>query len=210
MDQKNFIVAIVLSVVIIVGWQYAFPPAKPPATSSRPRDPERHRPAGADRPAGRARRARHPGTVQPGAPAAQPAQVVSRSEALARSPRVTFDTPELIGSIALKGARIDDVRLAKHRETVDPKSPPVPVLSPVGSEHPYYAEFGWSSSDPAIKVPGPDSLWTAEQDDGRAGQAGAAHLGQRRGPDLRARHLARRESSCSTSSRASRTRPTSR
>ena len=30
MDQKNFIVAIVLSVLIIMGWQYAFPPAKPP------------------------------------------------------------------------------------------------------------------------------------------------------------------------------------
>ena len=32
MDQKNFIVAIVLSVLIIMGWQYAFPPAKPPVT----------------------------------------------------------------------------------------------------------------------------------------------------------------------------------
>ena len=80
---------------------------------------------------------------------------MSRKEALARSPRVTFDTPELIGSIALKGARIDDVRLVKYRETIDPKSDPVPVLSPVGSEHPYYAEFGWSASDPAIKVPDP-------------------------------------------------------
>ena len=88
---------------------------------------------------------------------------MSRQEALARSPRVTFDTPELVGSIALKGARIDDVRLVKHRETIDPKSHPVPVLSPVGSEHPYYAEFGWSSSDPAIKVPTPDTLWTADR-----------------------------------------------
>ena len=30
MDQKNFIVAIVLSVLIIVGWQHFFQPAKPP------------------------------------------------------------------------------------------------------------------------------------------------------------------------------------
>ena len=103
------------------------------------------------------------GTVQPGAPATQPAQIVSRTEALARTPRVTFDTPELIGSINLKGARIDDVRLAKYRVTVDPKSDPVPVLSPVGSAHPYYAEFGWSPADPSIKVPGPDTLWTADR-----------------------------------------------
>ena len=161
MDQKNFIVAIVLSVLIIVGWQYAFPPAKPPVnqqqTASTQNGTAPQAPSGAPGAPGTQ------GTVQPGAPANQPAQIVSRTEALARSPRVTFDTPELIGSINLKGARIDDVRLAKYRETVDPKSPPVPVLSPVGSEHPYYAEFGWSPADPSIKVPGPDSLWTASQ-----------------------------------------------
>ena len=161
MDQKNFIVAIVLSVLIIVGWQHAFPPAKPPInnttqqqTTSPPGSPAA--PQASGQPAA------------PGAPGAAGAagasrQVVSRQEALERSPRVTFDTPELVGSIALKGARIDDVRLVKHRETIDPKSQPVPVLSPVGSEHPYYAEFGWSSSDPAIKVPSPETLWTADR-----------------------------------------------
>src|SRR5262249_44553996 len=41
------------------------------------------------------------------------------------------------------------------------KSPPVPVLSPVGTEHPYYARFGWTTSDAAVQVPGPDTLWTA-------------------------------------------------
>ncbi len=86
---------------------------------------------------------------------------MSRDDALAATPRVTFTTPELLGSISLKGARIDDVRLARHREELDPKSPPVSVLSPVGGKDPYYAEFGWTSSDPAVKVPGPDSLWTA-------------------------------------------------
>jgi len=157
MDQKNFIVAIVLSVIIIMGWQTLFPPKHTPpqqqqtSQSTTPGTPTSGQPNG------------QPGVPQ--APAAQPAtqQVVSRGEALTRSPRVTFSTPELLGSIALKGARIDDVQLAKHREELDPKSPPVPVLSPVGSEHPYYSEFGWSSSDPSVKVPGPDSVWTASE-----------------------------------------------
>ena len=157
MDQKNFVIAIVLSVLIIVGWQAAFPPAKTPtpppaqqqqaAAPGAPGTPTTPQPGGT------------PGSV-PGA-AAQAAQVVSRPEALALTPRVTFDTPELLGSISLKGARIDDVRLVKYRETVDPKSDPVAVLSPVGSAHPYYAEFGWSAADPTVKVPGPDTLWTA-------------------------------------------------
>ena len=161
MDQKNFIVAIVLSVLIIVGWQAFFPPAKPPVNNTQQQASNQ---SGAPQaPAGQPAATGTQASVQPGGPTAAAApQIVSRSEALARSPRVTFDTPELIGSIDLKGARIDDVQLAKYRVTIDPKSDPVPLLSPVGSEHPYYAEFGWSASDPAVKVPGPDTLWTAD------------------------------------------------
>ena len=156
MDQKNFIVAIVLSVAIIMGWQYLFP-------AKHPQPQEQQQTAGQST----APNAPQSGSTQPSAPgvpsSGQPAseKVMTREEALAASPRVTFNTPQLIGSIALKGARIDDVRLAKHREELDPSSPPVPVLSPLGGDHPYYAEFGWTSSDVSIKVPGPDSLWTA-------------------------------------------------
>jgi YidC/Oxa1 family membrane protein insertase len=164
MDQKNFILAIVFSVLIIVGWQYAFPPAKTPVTNGQQQTATTPgSPAAPQPPTGQTGAAGTQGSVQPGAAAAVPAQVVSRTEALARSPRVTFDTPELVGSIALKGARIDDVRLVKYRVTIDPKSDPVPVLSPVGSEHPYYAEFGWAAADPATKVPGADTLWTADK-----------------------------------------------
>ena len=164
MDQKNFIVAIVLSVLIIVGWQAAFPPAKAPVTP-----PQQHaatQPGAPGAPAAPAAPNGQPTApgIQPGAPAVVAGQqVVGRKEALERTPRVSFSTPELIGSISLKGARIDDVQLAKYRVELDPKSDPVPVLSPVGSAHPYYAEFGWSASDPAIKVPGPDTLWTADK-----------------------------------------------
>ena len=124
MDQKNFIVAIVLSVIIIMGWQTLFP-AKPPTPPQQQASQTAPGAPGAPPTA--------PGTAPTGAPAAPPAQpagqqIVSREEALSRSPRVTFSTPELLGSIALKGGRIDDVRLAKHREELDPKSPPVPVL----------------------------------------------------------------------------------
>ncbi|MBS0520258.1 MAG: membrane protein insertase YidC [Proteobacteria bacterium] len=157
MDQKNFIVAIVLSVLIILGWQHFFP-TKPSAPSQQQQTAGQPatQPAGAPATPGQA--------AAPGSSSAPAAEAfVPRQEALSRSPRVTFDTPQLIGSIDLKGARIDDVQLAKHRETLDPNSPPVPVLSPVGSQHPYYAEFGWSSSDPALKLPGADTLWTADK-----------------------------------------------
>ena len=52
-------------------------------------------------------------------------KVQTRDASLKQSgDRVAIDTDSLKGSIALKGARIDDVLLVKYRETVDPKSPP--------------------------------------------------------------------------------------
>ena len=66
-----------------------------------------------------------------------------RDEALASGPRVVIDTPSIKGSINLKGARIDDVVLKKYRETVNPSSPNVVLLSPSGAPNAYYAEHGW-------------------------------------------------------------------
>ena len=48
--------------------------------------------------------------------------------------RLTIDTPKLSGSISMIGARIDDLSLKTYLETVDPKSPEVRLLSPVGQE----------------------------------------------------------------------------
>jgi YidC/Oxa1 family membrane protein insertase len=50
--------------------------------------------------------------------------------------------------------------MVKYRETVDPTSPAVVLLSPSGSPHPFYAEFGWSApSGVALKLPSYDTIW---------------------------------------------------
>jgi YidC/Oxa1 family membrane protein insertase len=85
---------------------------------------------------------------------------VDRTAALASSPRVAIATDSVQGSIALKGGRIDDLSLVKFRETVDPKSPPIVLLSPSGAADPFYAEFGWTSAaGSGAKVPTADTLW---------------------------------------------------
>jgi len=66
----------------------------------------------------------------------------------------------LQGSIALKGGRIDDLALVKFRETVDPKSPPLVLLSPSGTADPFYAEFGWTGAAGAnVRLPNSDTVW---------------------------------------------------
>src|SRR5207248_1034953 len=99
----------------------------------------------------------------PGTPAAPAAEgPVSRGRALAGSPRVPVATPALKGSIALKGARIDDLYLTQFRETVDKNSPPVELLRPEGAQHAWFAEFGWTGQN-VPGLPNADTVWNLTQ-----------------------------------------------
>jgi YidC/Oxa1 family membrane protein insertase len=170
-DSKNTILAIVLSALVLIVWQYFFaipqekarqellaqqqaqaqktnPPAPGQAPAATPAAPGA---AGA------------PPTVPGAVPAASVGLPVTREAAIAASPRVPISTDSLQGSIALKGGRIDDLALVKFRETVDPKSPPIVLLSPSGAPEPFYAEFGWTNAAGAsLAVPTADTVWTQE------------------------------------------------
>ena len=86
----------------------------------------------------------------------------TRPDALAQSRRVGLASPVLHGSIALEGARLDDLTLTGYKAEVDPASPEVILFSPVGGPSPYFVEFGWLAQDDAIALPGADSLWQAD------------------------------------------------
>ena len=71
--------------------------------------------------------------------------------------RVAIDTPMVDGSILLKGAKFDDLRLKQYRETTDKKSPEIVLLAPKSTDYPYYAAFGWIGQ--GVKVPDDQSEW---------------------------------------------------
>lgn len=149
MEQRNLIVAIVLSVAILFGFQFLFPSPKAPVTA--PTQTTSTTPA--------------PGGIVPGAPAAAPLTLKSRAELIADSPRVTIDSPRLQGSINLVGGRLDDVILPTYKETTDANSAPIHLLQPVGLSDAYFAETGWSAEGlPADQLPGSATRWTADRD----------------------------------------------
>ncbi len=165
-DNKNLIVAIALSLAVLLGWQYFF--AAPEAERQRqaalqqqstqvnptaPNPPLSPSQAGGTSPT-------VPGTV-PGTPAAP--STLSREAALASTKRVAIDTPAIAGSINLRGGRIDDVALKNYRETVDPRSANIVLLSPEGTQNPYYAEFGWVGAQ-AGSLPNATTEWAADRD----------------------------------------------
>jgi YidC/Oxa1 family membrane protein insertase len=164
-DQKNTILAIVLSALVLIGWQIYFglPQVEKQKQIAQQQAQERLQPPpGAPAPQTAAPPQSVPGATPqaPGQPSSVPAHAMTREAALAASPRVRIETVSLSGSISLKGARIDDLSLIKYRETVDPTSPPIVLLAPSGSPAPFYSEFGWApATGTGVKVPGPDALW---------------------------------------------------
>ncbi|MBI5127948.1 MAG: membrane protein insertase YidC [Rhodopseudomonas palustris] len=172
-DNRNTILAVILSGLVLLGWQYFFnipqmekqraiqqaqqETAKQQAPTQTP--PAAATPGAPNAPAA-------PGAPTANAPAnrqAANAPVVSREAAIAASPRIKVETPRLDGTISLKGARIDDLSLSQFRETVDPKSPPIHLFSPSGSANPYYAEFGWvGAAGSNVKLPDQNTLWEQE------------------------------------------------
>jgi YidC/Oxa1 family membrane protein insertase len=165
-DQKNTILAIVLSALVLIGWQVFFglpqmqkqqdvnkqTQTQQTAQPQSPQSPQSTVPTPAQPASGAAP------TQLPGQAAAAP--TLSREAALKQSPRITIETPRINGSIALKGGRLDDVALSLFHETVDPASAPIELLSPSGSQHPFYAEFGWvGAANSGLKLPNAETLW---------------------------------------------------
>ncbi|QQR68247.1 MAG: membrane protein insertase YidC [Alphaproteobacteria bacterium] len=147
-NNDNFLVFIILSVAILLGFHYFY---------EAPRQ-ERERAVISAQQA--------PKMALPQAkPAAVNALLSPRGDVLAQNARLPVSSPVLRGSINLVGGRVDDLILSSYRETLAPDSPSITLLSPTGSAPPhaaYYAEFGWMAAQEGTSVPGPQSVWRTD------------------------------------------------
>ncbi|MEI4488028.1 membrane protein insertase YidC [Frigidibacter sp. MR17.14] len=151
-QNKNLILATVLSFLVILVWYTVF---APPSATVDPNAPE-------------VAAAPAEGGTPPAAPQDQPA-VAAAAEAAPQAARVAIDTPRLIGSLSLAGGRIDDLSLKDYKDTLAPDSGLVRLLSPVGGKEPgeaqpYYAVYGWSPAGglDSAAVPNARTIWTLE------------------------------------------------
>ena len=166
-DQKNLFLAMGLSLLVIIGWQYFYAAPKLEAsrqTAAQVENPKTPPAPNATTPASPVATPQSPGTA-PTATATAPEVAADRETVLAASKRIPIDTRSLKGSIPLTGARLDDVALKGYRETVEPNSPNIVLLSPAGSPHPYYVETGFiAPAGSTVALPKADTMWTADGD----------------------------------------------
>ncbi|MGB7405643.1 MAG: membrane protein insertase YidC [Pacificimonas sp.] len=93
--------------------------------------------------------------------AATAVEIRDRAEVIGETTRVPIRTPALIGSINLTGARIDDLLLERHHQTIAGQED-IRLFSPSGVENSYFAEFGWTGDG---DIPGPSTRWVADGDE---------------------------------------------
>ncbi|WP_304613918.1 membrane protein insertase YidC [Paracoccus sp. (in: a-proteobacteria)] len=163
-NNRNLILATVLSFLVILVWYTVFAPE--PVSDQPSGQPLTEQVVG-DQPLAT------PGT---GAATTAPADLAAEPDAAEPAGRVAIQSSALSGSISLAGGRIDDLLLTRYQETRDEGSPDVRLLTPSSATaddsipvdsaqyKPYYAVYGWTPGPgvDASLVPNPATVWTLE------------------------------------------------
>ncbi len=168
-NTRNMVLAGVLTMVILLGWdmamRYFYPGAgkpQPVATASTTASPGASLPvaAGSDAPKSAEKHTREGGLTNPADIAAEARDLKT---ALAGPGRVMIEAPGLTGSINLTGGLLDDLSTKRHTAALDPAQGLQRIYSPAGTPAQQYAQFGWTSGDGAVPIalPNAQTVWTA-------------------------------------------------
>lgn len=149
----NLIVAIVLSVVVIFGWQHFY---EKPRLEKLAKEHEIYQ----EHVKERKKKSEIKAT-----------KILSRDEAIAEDSRVKIETESLDGSISLKGLRFDDLLLHKYRKELSENSGEVELFSPSGTTQAYFTEFGWIGNNASVDFPNAETIWQADKEILRGGEA---------------------------------------
>ena len=154
-DQRNLILAVVASIAILVFFHFEY--EVPRAERMHQLELAEHHDQAGDQISGR--------EDAPSADisAVDSKPVVSRADALTGQTRVKIANPRLYGSLPLKGDRIDDLTFTDYFTTIQ-HAAHVDLLSPSGTESPYFAVFGWLPSQAGTAVPDSNTVWKVDGD----------------------------------------------
>ncbi len=154
-NQRNLILAVLLSGLLLFGSEYAirwfYPNAGKPAVVAQGGQAQPSSPVEG------AVHTREGGLTDPAAVALEKRDLAS----VLKSPdRVKIDAPGLAGSINLTGAVIDDLTTKRHRAELAKDSGPVRLFSPAGTPAQYFAQFGWVGE--GASLPDAQTRWQVE------------------------------------------------
>ena len=151
-QNKNLILATILSCVVLVVWLYIFPPSSQVENLSS-----------VDTNAQNSLNIKS-NLEGVSTPVIEISKEESRELALGKSERIIIDTQRLSGSISLTGGRIDDLQLLDYNVRLNDESEKVTLLSPAGAPNAYFTMYGWAPAGSLNfdEVPGASTKWNID------------------------------------------------
>jgi YidC/Oxa1 family membrane protein insertase len=145
MDNKNVFIAIALSMSVLLFWGAYFQPQEQVDKSSKQqlRNNDEKKTST---------------DITPNINQPIEINLVTREQSINSVKRIKIENDNIIGSISLEGAIIDDVSFKKHKQNLKDKKN-VEFLNPRQSINGYFIETGWTSINNKIKVPSINSKW---------------------------------------------------
>jgi len=146
MDNKNVFIAIALSMSVLLFWGAFFESPNPIDQSSATQQQVKEK-------------AKNNNDITPNINQVIETTSVSREESIGTANRIKIENKNIIGTISLKGALIDDISFKNYKQNLQENNN-VEFLNPKQTENGYFIETGWTSIGNKVKVPSLDSTWT--------------------------------------------------
>ncbi|MAI28640.1 MAG: membrane protein insertase YidC [Pelagibacteraceae bacterium TMED124] len=144
-NQKNLLLAVVFSLVILIGFDFFFAPKKNISDKTELNENISEK------------------ITENNTPSIDTSLVKKSNKTLSSEKRIQFKAKRIEGSINLFGATIDDIILSDYFQTIQKKEK-VRVLQKESSNSPYFLRMGWASTDKSLELPNKDSLWKASKE----------------------------------------------
>ena len=142
MDTKNVIAAITLSSAIIILWSLFMIPDQPPKNQEFSKKDKIEQ-----------------NTDTPSLEQKETLVKISRDEALKQNERIKFENNNIIGSLSLKGASIDDLTFKNYKVDLNEEEK-VTLLGPRNIDQGYLIESGFVTTDKNIDIPNSETVWS--------------------------------------------------
>ena len=147
MDSKNVIAAIALSSAVIVLWSLFFIPEQHTINQDLVEKEKIEK-----------------NTDTPSLDQKEKVVALSRDDALIQNERIEFENDNVIGSISLKGATIDDLTFKNYKVNLDEEKK-VTLLGPRNITEGYLIESGFVTSDKNVEIPNSNTIWSFDGND---------------------------------------------
>ena len=142
MDSKNIIAAIALSSAVIVLYSLFFVPEQ---STSKQNLAEKNK--------------IEQNSDTPSLDEKESLIQISREDALKENERLIFENNNIIGSISLKGASIDDLTFKNYKINLNDEKK-VTLLGPRNISEGYLIESGFVTTDKNVDIPDSDTVWS--------------------------------------------------